>query len=58
MPTVSLVGPKRTSERQQLMSAIGGKADIPRMIAMSDFDPKRTFAVRDYNATQARYLRF
>jgi hypothetical protein len=26
----SVVGPKRTFERQQLVSAIGGKADIDR----------------------------
>src|SRR6516164_6340652 len=37
---------------------LGVKRTLHFRIPMSAFDPKRTFAVRDYKATEAGYLRF
>ena len=39
------------------MSAFGVKQTLLQLTSMSAFDPKRTFAVRDYRATHAGYLR-
>jgi hypothetical protein len=39
---MSLIGTKRTFQRTQLMSALGGKADIMKPPRMSASDPKRT----------------
>ena len=44
--TMSAFGTKRTSLVAPHMSAIGGKADIARIVVMSAFDPKRTWLSR------------
>ena len=44
----STLRPKRTSESTQVMSAFRGKADIEFKVVMSAYDPKRTWAARDF----------